>query len=306
MDQVAFVNAARAGRFSTYDTVVGMTLVAFDYILNINKERKFIWGKGWGLGKILYFIVRYMPFLDFPIWPFADSFVAGGNLPMDCNVATYFVVITLSIATCVSDVVYGLRTWALWERGRWIGLFLIVAGVAFHGTAIALLATSPTRTPVQRIPRLDGCFTPPGDYAQTSAAMWKAFLLTTSYQLVLFIATVIKGVQHFTQSKIQVLEGVLYRDAFFAFLIQIGVEFVNVALVISTQSVNYSLNGTYRALVSVLSARMILDLREAATTLDPWETTIPAAAHRREVFALHNRETIREPSNAFTSSDGWG
>ncbi|EJT96790.1 hypothetical protein DACRYDRAFT_60032, partial [Dacryopinax primogenitus] len=116
----------------------------YDYLLMFPKERRYIWGAKWTPGKILFVLVRYMPFIDLPLWPF-DAFLA--NLPLDCDVATYITIIGLVIACVLADVVYGLRTWALWSRNRYVGWFLLFAGVAFNGTAIIFLVVIQPNVP---------------------------------------------------------------------------------------------------------------------------------------------------------------
>ncbi|EJT96787.1 hypothetical protein DACRYDRAFT_72839, partial [Dacryopinax primogenitus] len=181
-----------AAKFASYDTVIGMTLFGYDYLLMLPKEIRYVWYSPWTPGKVLYFAVRYMPFVDMPVWPFADAFM-GGNLPMPCSRASDFTLITFLIAACLADILYGLRTWALWSRNKYFGIFLVVSGVVFNLACILMLALVQSGDGSIRIPELPGCFSPQSSNDHT---VWKAYLLTTSFQLLLFLSTLVKGIHH--------------------------------------------------------------------------------------------------------------
>jgi len=268
------------------------------------KEKEYIWDARWTPGKIIFLAVRYMPFLDLPLWPFADAFMPGGNLGMDCVTATYCTIITFVVAVFLADFVYGLRTWALWQRNRLLGWFLIVAGLGFNVSCVILLAVLQPGVPSQRIEGLPGCFILPS----SSDEMWKAYLLTTSFQLVLLVATVVKGVQHWGARQPQNLTTVLYRDAFLSFVGQLCIGWLNVILLRVTQEPNYSLNATYRALLSVLPARIILNIREAASEggrLDGWDITLGPGGELRtsgEEIALGS---VRQATAVTVVEESW-
>jgi len=268
MDQATLVETAAAARFASYDTLAGITLFAYDYLLMLPKEIEYVWHSRWTPGKVLFFIVRYLPFIDLPMWPFADAFM-GANLPIDCNVASYYTIGTFLISCSLADIVYGLRTWALWSRSKFLGIFLIVSLVGFMLSCVLLLVILQSGEPAIRIPGLQGCFDPPS----SSDDMWKAYLLTEGFQLVLFLCTLAKGVQYIRHHP-EGLTAVLYRDAFLSFLAQLCVGYANVILLRATGEPNYSLNLTYRSLTSNLPSRIIINIREAATGLDGWDCTV--------------------------------
>lgn len=51
--------------FADYMYMSATALVVYDYLLNIGREIKMIWFSSWTYTKVLYFIVRYLPFLAF-------------------------------------------------------------------------------------------------------------------------------------------------------------------------------------------------------------------------------------------------
>ncbi|KZT57317.1 hypothetical protein CALCODRAFT_517535 [Calocera cornea HHB12733] len=269
MDQDTLDLTAAASRFASYDTLVGITIFGYDYLQMLPKEIEYVWCSRWTPGKVLFFIVRYLPFVDLPMWPFADAFM-GANLPLDCNVASYYTIGTFLISCSVADVVYGLRTWALWNRSKWLGIFLIVSLSGFTAACLVLLAVLQSGEPAIRIPGLQGCF----DTPTSDDDMWKAYLLTAGFQLMLFLLTIAKGVQYLRGRQSANLTAVLYRDAFLSFLAQICVGYINIILLRTLGDPDYALNATYRALTSNLPSRIIINIREAATGLDKWDCTV--------------------------------
>jgi len=153
-------------------------LIAYDYLLMLPKEQKHIWNAKWTPGKVLYIAVRYMPIFDIPILPFGYAFLAG-NLHLGCVFDAWWQIATNSIACLLADIVYGLRTWALWNRNRLLGCFLIAADLAFNISAGIAMFIIQRGLPSINIPGLPGCFMLPFP----TNNIWKAYLLTTGFEL---------------------------------------------------------------------------------------------------------------------------
>ncbi|KAF9005410.1 hypothetical protein BDQ17DRAFT_346731 [Cyathus striatus] len=47
-----------------YLTVASVTIFLYDYFLTLGSEIDLIWSSPWNAVKILYFLARYMPFID--------------------------------------------------------------------------------------------------------------------------------------------------------------------------------------------------------------------------------------------------
>ncbi|KZT57328.1 hypothetical protein CALCODRAFT_286644 [Calocera cornea HHB12733] len=268
MDQDDLNSAAAGGRFASYDLMVAITWVTYDYILMFPKEQRYIWPAKWTPGKVLYIAVRYLPFLGLPIWPFDEAFM-GPNTSIDCFMAQILQSIDIFAAALLGDIVYALRTWALWDRSRFVGILIIVVGLGLNITCVYFAMHS---ADVQRIDGLPGCFVLPS----TSNAIPKAlaYMFTTLFQIFLFFATALKGIQHWRGRNPEHLTTVLYRDAFASFLAQSCFGILNTLMIRFMRTEDYSLDATYRALLCILPARIILNVREAATLLDGWDTTL--------------------------------
>ncbi|THH27964.1 hypothetical protein EUX98_g6217, partial [Antrodiella citrinella] len=57
--RAAAILEAESKRVLTYLDLVAATVLAYDYLLNIGDEAKYIWFSPLSLGKALYFLTRY-------------------------------------------------------------------------------------------------------------------------------------------------------------------------------------------------------------------------------------------------------
>lgn len=139
MDQENYHETVAAGLFSVCDLIAGFTLVVYDYILMFDKEQKYIWNAKWTPGKVLYLIVRYLPLVDLPLLPAAMS----NSVSVSCEFASYWQMVFVAVSCCFADCVYGLRTWALWNKSRVIAGLIIACALGFNLAALlTLLAPS--------------------------------------------------------------------------------------------------------------------------------------------------------------------
>lgn len=304
MDQATLYKTAAAAIFAACDMVAALTLIAYDSVLLFPKEKQYVWGAKWTPGKVLFLAVRYLPLLDAVFWPFKGMLSIGS--PLSCASVTYWQMAGTLIASFLADVVYGLRAWALWNRNRAFGLFLLAVGVGDNVACLWVLIAVQSHLAPQRIPGFPGCFVVPFP----TDGLWKAYLIGSAFELVIFLATVIKGIHHWTRHA-ETLTTVLYRDALLAFLGQLCVELLNSTLLIVKQDLDFSMDATYRAFLSILPARIILNIREAVREggLDRWDmTTDPypsddswasrPALHPAQIeeFIRHGSSTEADPS----------
>ncbi|KZP31924.1 hypothetical protein FIBSPDRAFT_1023526 [Athelia psychrophila] len=79
----------------------------YDYILTFNSEVSLIWGEPWKSLKILFLLSRYLPF--------ADTILIFLGLAMG---------LLFSAGSCITEYIFAVRTWAMWEFDRKIGTVL--------------------------------------------------------------------------------------------------------------------------------------------------------------------------------------
>jgi len=267
MDQETLIRTVADSKFADYDFVVGSTLIAYDYFIMLPKEHRYIWGTKWTPGKALYLAVRYFPMVDIPVLSLNHPLLVG-NVASPCAFGPVWQWVTIAVACTLADIVYALRTWALWNKSRLMGVLIVLCGLAFNTSVVLIMAVLQPIFPTQRLAEPPGCFIVPS----SSSVVWKAYVCTTCFQLFLFLATAVKGI-HYWRRGPENLTVVLFRDAFLAFLIQVSLGVLNTILLIVMQDLNYSMDTTYRACLCILPVRIILNIREVANTsnLDGWD-----------------------------------
>ncbi|THV03325.1 hypothetical protein K435DRAFT_775011 [Dendrothele bispora CBS 962.96] len=109
--------------------VVCITLLVYDYICTLDQEVTYVWSKPLALGSILFFINRYLPFID-AVLNINVNF-APVITPEQCLVQNQVIIWFMFVGMAFAEVVLMLRTYALWERRRSILIFFCLLTLAF-------------------------------------------------------------------------------------------------------------------------------------------------------------------------------
>ncbi|KZO89922.1 hypothetical protein CALVIDRAFT_569521 [Calocera viscosa TUFC12733] len=252
---------------------VALALLAYDYCLTFRQEVDYIWFQPWNFGKFVFLAVRYLPWVDH--CAILLEVTLPTPLPDLCRVASYWHYTCCVLGALLADGVIGLRTWAIWERSKSAGVFvslswigMAVAGVYYFSryqtggfTYVPLPPDAPT---------ILGChFTVGG-----SDASFKMYIALGSYQIVIFIATIVRGFTHLRNHPAQVMT-IMYRDAFLASICLFIIVAANLIFAITNSPFQYGLIVIYRAFLAILPARIILNMREAAMSMNGFDLSAP-------------------------------
>lgn len=126
VDPVVVLDPVRA-QVVSYLHVSMLTLMAHDWLILLNHEVEHIWREKWGLGKILYCISRYGPFLDMPI---IITMHTASYATIDYDTcSTLYKIVTWStfFGIYTSEAVLLLRTNAIYSGSKRI-VILLTAG----------------------------------------------------------------------------------------------------------------------------------------------------------------------------------
>ncbi|PFH49733.1 hypothetical protein AMATHDRAFT_147036, partial [Amanita thiersii Skay4041] len=93
----------------------------YDYLLTLHLEVKLIWRSKWTVVRLLYHVVRFIPFVSIIL-----------ILSMGLEVSMELCESTLSLGASFSEVAFvrmlavilTLRIWAIWDRNRYLGYAL--------------------------------------------------------------------------------------------------------------------------------------------------------------------------------------
>ncbi|KDR72794.1 hypothetical protein GALMADRAFT_733870 [Galerina marginata CBS 339.88] len=114
------------------------TIVLYDYICTFRTEVAYAWPCPWSPGLVLFYLNRYLPFVDIIIFmrttlfPFASPSACLWTLPLMTWVAVF--------GLFVSETIILLRTYAMWGGRTSIHWIFLVVVLGIFSTMLALLA----------------------------------------------------------------------------------------------------------------------------------------------------------------------
>lgn len=250
---------------SRYMKVVGLTILAYDYLVTMDEEVRLMWGSKWGMARVLFCISRYLPFVASAIYHYYLFAVESTLTDYGQCFPLYDAAMWLNaISICAANGLLILKTYAMWKCNRKIlygllAFFSILLTVAFvlEVKAGNLLSYGPP-------PSFGGT----GCYQTTSADVLFVFFLTLVVtETVILILVVIQArvcSQQMTSAASGLLKS-LYRDSIIYIICVMLVSIANVVLM-STISARYNqLFDTFPAVIySVLSSRIMFNIRQSA------------------------------------------
>ncbi|THH27200.1 hypothetical protein EUX98_g6988 [Antrodiella citrinella] len=292
----AFLDAAKSKQVVTYLDLVAAAVLAYDYILNIGDEAQYIWFSPFSLGKSLYFLTRYPVIVDTSLVLYHQFAVLH---PGQCDVLFKVIGYLLGVGTLIAESILVMRTWVIWNRSVYIGSALIIGLIVcwipvFYFLAQSLnslvFADPPIRTP--------GCFL----HSQKNI-LFVVFLIITGFESVILVLTLIRFTPHWRRKKTALIE-TIYRDGLFNYVYLCILSVCNVVVLltapvskwlISHQSPfsdqkyvqrGYStlLSALQRVMHSILSSRVLLNLRQAAAGPTLMDSIDIDATHNEVVF----------------------
>ncbi|KLO19408.1 hypothetical protein SCHPADRAFT_935463 [Schizopora paradoxa] len=244
--------------------VASATILVYDYLLTFRDEAKLIWPWKWGLGKVLFFLTRYLAFVDitiFLVYWFDQSLNFTACRPL-ITAGSWFLWAGITIA----QYIISLRTYALFGRSKYIGFALIALNMGVEIATIILLNSYLQKlvyipTP---FPTVITCFT-----EAPRSKLYLDYALIMIIEMCIIGLTLWRGISEW-RSVNSPLIGTLYRDGVTFFLCLFAISFTNFILYVVTQSLllELLLPEFQRVMHSVLTARIVLHLRAAAAESD--------------------------------------
>ncbi|KAF9443565.1 hypothetical protein P691DRAFT_679289, partial [Macrolepiota fuliginosa MF-IS2] len=223
----------------------------FDLSLTFEMEVSYIWKAPWNMLKVLYIMSRYMPFID---------------------VTAVVLSVCSRLLTCTWGFlhntgvlgIFTLRTWAVWDGGKSLGIFLAV----LFSTAL-LTVVVPFGLYLQSItyiaspvPHLFNCI------LQSPSILFSvSFAGAMVFDLTMLLLMTIRAVSSLRYGEKSDLMTVIYRDGIIYYAYAFGTSRLSRKILLeppnlSAQSVPLSIFFTERVLHSVLSCRVVLHIRE--------------------------------------------
>ncbi|KZP01280.1 hypothetical protein CALVIDRAFT_594776 [Calocera viscosa TUFC12733] len=289
---VAYVSGSQ---LIVYWSVSALCLVTYDYVLTVDKERKYIWNAKWSPGTVLFLVIRYLPFIDLPMIIYDQSNLGASQTV--CTVIIWWYQFSCIVAIALTDCVIGLRTWAIWGRSIACGvlvsaLFIGATASSVYYQVLALKEENYYPTP----PGLDlpGCIF----FSVDATSLTNMYTVYAVYESLIFAATLIRGVGHLRNSPAKLMS-ILYRDAFLSSACLFVIAILNIVMLKVSPPWSYGLTSLYRAMNAILPERIIINLRETTmgVNVNGWDVMTETT--------MVPQKTGRRSANS-TEDGGWG
>ncbi|KAF8121555.1 hypothetical protein EV363DRAFT_1457534 [Boletus edulis] len=265
---------------SDYFNVAGMAILTYDYVITLEDEARWVWGRKWDVTRFVFTVSRYLPFVGAGL----TGYAAFRSTSQPC-LPSLAGNITHTVGIIAAEV---LRTYAFWQGNKRVLYGLVVYACVTIGAAIAINITR-----AQLLP--DGN-TPPGCLLIASRNSTFVYLVLLVFEIVILCLTAYKRFKSYRDMSAPIVHAT-YRDSMFYIVCIILVTFSNVILDgIFPSQFSDLLDIPQIALHSVLASRIIFNLRKSYH--DPQEsgTTDPAPLSRL-VY-------MRPPGSELTGSGG--
>lgn len=258
-------------------TAANVALLAYDYLITLDVEMKFVWSSPWFIGLPLYYINRYMPLVDeiLLLYYVKGKLTSSKTCESVFNTSLSMVMISASAA---HTIIY-LQTCALWGNHRAVvyglGALLLgkfVASICFMSLQMrsTTFFMSHASTSLQM-----GCNLIIGAFYAQYLYILISITETITVGLMLF-----KGIQHTRHSRAPWVVD-LYRT---------GVLFSLVILILS--------------LLNVIIPNIPSLARSAATLLSPLQHTMESVLCTRVMFVILQRRNGLATVGVSSSRDG--
>lgn len=284
----AFVSYLHNQReFGDYLYISAASFLTYDYLLNFNREVTLIWYSPWTYTKVLYFIVRYLPFIDI-VFLLRFQLVLGLTKD-DCGWIFPAVSWLTTVSTFSAEVIMMIRTWAVWQRDKRIAAVFGALCCAYIGLAVSgnigfvnsiILADPP-------YPGFRGCLV-----LGAANSLTNTYITLVVMEFLVLFFTAISAIRTFRKGGIgNRLSQIIHRDGILFYLYLLVGSIMNVIfLIVSPLDLHFSFVPVCMALYSSLTTRVLLNIREVArggrslesgATTQLHDYTLPLAFHSR-------------------------
>ncbi|GJE99949.1 hypothetical protein PsYK624_162250 [Phanerochaete sordida] len=259
-------------RAVSYISVSTLALLVYDYLLTLESEVKLIWSSKWSLTKLLFFLTRYLAFVDVAMVAYIH---VAHDVPQGmCKIMSDTVGWMVLWGIGVAELVVIVRTWAIWGRDCRIGLGLTLFWVvmqAVNSYTVAKFISSGTVLLVDPTAQnLRGCF-----LVTTKDQLVVDWVLVAALETIVLVLTLMKVARVPANGRLLARDTTsplirqLARDGVLFYVYLLGISLVNIVILLATShELSTLLVCLQRALHSILSARLLLNLRAASIRSD--------------------------------------
>ncbi|KAH8111212.1 hypothetical protein DFH11DRAFT_1616026 [Phellopilus nigrolimitatus] len=246
-------------RISSYLDAGTFTILIYDYMITLSSEMRLIWPMPFkSPAKILFLLTRYMPFFDMSI--LFRSYL-GIHTPEYCVTAYRSIGWLLIAGFITAEAILVLRTWAVWERSRAIGIGLAIWFIVIWGTNLAITDMFMNTMKVSPLPAgFSGCEVTAG-----SPIIVVDWILLVVFDSGLLVLMVIKSIQRYNFHGHSLLFKTVYRDGTVFYIYLLGLTVANIIVMMTLpDDLKTVLFNFERVIHAILTERILLSLRSLA------------------------------------------
>ncbi|KAJ8487794.1 hypothetical protein ONZ51_g3961 [Trametes cubensis] len=277
-----------------YTSVAALTCVVLDVAETLGEEVALVWPSHMSAMKMIFFLNRYMPFVDISL---AVYLFLGVRSPKICSVLWPIVVALYPLGSIISEVILMVRTLAIWNFHKAVWGLMIAVGIGIVIPFVSVIQQyfRNLHYPSRSVLEYTGCVASISD--SVGWVFYASIIVseTTVVALTLLKLYTMKG----SRSTLPRLFRTMYRDGtcFYCALLCISVAnllcmrlapvgpyllmsriAVNSDVYPSQVEMSSALQLPHRAIHSTLCSRVLLNLRAAAAgssglTLDEFNRT---------------------------------
>jgi len=280
-----------------YPLVSATALFIYDYVLTLHLEIKYIWRSPWTYTKVLFLLIRYLAFMAV-VLNFSDSMFQELSVET-CKIMYILVAWFMVIQIALSEVVLCVRTWAVWNRNKavGIGLVVVILGLLVF-ECIALKTPYHVVKYPSSLSRLSGCSP---SYFES---LWPNYAALVIGQSIVFVPMVISAYRTWRTGYSGELSHVIHRDGiiFYFYLLCFTVITLVISIVVPIDMANL-LHPLQSLLYAVLTTRLVFRIREVGNR--GLETELHTRNDETLVFAMPSQyvlDELRQESTARSQS----
>ncbi|KAJ7677278.1 hypothetical protein B0H17DRAFT_1079818 [Mycena rosella] len=246
-----------------------LTLLAYDTVLNFDREYRYVWKSRWSVIKFLYLWTRYSAFID-TIIAVQERLDLHRN-PSSCNHIMAFTTIFASTGIAVSEIILMIRTHALYERSKKLLVFFIVMWVSISAVNIWAVLQWTQSFKVQAAPSdISACYL--GSLSDIGLVCYASLVAA---ETVLVILTLWKAIQTSTHQRTRLVTS-FYRDGVLFYLAILSFSIANVVILfLAPPGLNLIADTPLRVMHSVLCCHLVTHVRAIAAEEETTEMSGP-------------------------------
>ncbi|KAF8579728.1 hypothetical protein K439DRAFT_1637709 [Ramaria rubella] len=267
-DQSAVVEAAYQMTNENYSLATCITLLVTDYFITFPREVELIWNAPWTFAKVIFLVNRYTSF--FVIVNIISCLVSD---PDWCLALYWISAWTFWTGYALAELIFCLRTYAIWEKKRWVVILLTTMYTCIIFTMMGATAKIPPTIRLGTAPLgTHGCHIA----AMDESPIYLELISFSLFELAIAGLTLMRAIYQLrgvdrAHSPLLVM---LYRDGLLYFVYTAAITFANIVVLSISPTEYLSLqlvSSLQRVLLNILSVRVMLHIRKVKAACEEGE-----------------------------------